>query len=48
MQPYTPAVKEKQPIQNGITKPRDNNDCGKIWALANKLSASKEKELLQI
>lgn len=40
-QTEAPALKMKQPEQNGITKPRDNSDCGKIWALANKLSSEK-------
>jgi len=45
--------KVKQPVQNGITKPKDGTLCNRIWVLCNELSEKKgsvvtKKELSEV
>lgn len=32
----------KQPQQNGITRPRADGSCGKVWGIADSMSAAKQ------
>jgi hypothetical protein len=34
-------TKEVMPSQNGITRPRPDGSCGKVWALADRLTAER-------
>ena len=41
----TPAkeAKPKQPSQNGVTRPRDGTATGRVWEIADTLSADTKK-----